>query len=502
MELYWRLPVRLQEATLAAYARHLDGLYYGSDFESWRRHFEAWKDWSAADIEAWQRRQLTEIVNLAGDSIPYYREAWRNQDWKRFHDAKDLGLLPLLDRQSIRRNERSFVVEGLDPKSLWVEKTSGTTGTSLRIYWPTEMLPRFYAITEVMIRNPAGVGQGIPRAMMGGRPIVRGSAASPPYWRFNRRWRQLYLSSYHVSRTSAPGYIAALRHYRSEWMTGYGSAIAALAESALEAGVPPHRLRAVIVSGDTLLPAMRASIERFFQCRCFDSYGQSEGVATTMECAFGRKHVLPAVGILEILREDGSACAPGEVGEIVATTLLNRAMPLIRYRTGDRAAWAADHSCACGAPGPIVESLEGRIDDYLEAMDGRRIGRLSTAVKRSPSIHSAQIVQDRPGHAYLLVRPGEGYRPVDAVSVRDDLVERVGSFEFEIVEVKEIPRTPAGKTKLVVRLSEGGGPDRTSYDFLVSRGGFGSTGTATRKVTSEKQSHGSPMRDPSVGADR
>ena len=335
------------------------------------------------------------------------------------------------------------------------------------------LLARWYALTEVMIRNPAGVGQEIPRAMMGGRSIVPGAATSPPYWRFNRYWRQLYLSSYHVSRQSAAGYVEALRRYGSEWLTGYGSAIAALAESAQAAGVAPCPLRAVIVSGDTLLPAMRSSIERFFECRCFDSYGQSEGVATTMECVHGRMHVLPAVGIVEILREDdGSACAPGEVGEIVATGLLNRAMPLIRYRSGDRAAWAPEDSCPCGAPGPLIEALEGRVDDYLEAADGRRIGRLSTAIKRSPSIHSAQIAQDPPGHAYLLVRPGEGYRHEDALAVQRDLLERIGRFEFEIVEVSEIPKTHTGKMRLVVRLADKSSPARTPYDFLASRAGL------------------------------
>ena len=59
-----------------------------------------------------------------------------------------------------------------------------------------------------------------------------------------------------------------------------------------------------------------------------------------MECPQGRIHVIPAAGILEILREDGSPCSAGEVGEIVVTGLLNDAMPLIRYRVGDYAAWA------------------------------------------------------------------------------------------------------------------------------------------------------------------
>ena len=98
--------------------------------------------------------------------------------------------------------------------------------------------------------------------------------------------------------------------------------------------------------------------------------------------------------------------------------------------------------------------LEGRVDDYLITSDGRKIGRLSTAIKRSPTIHSSQIVQDRPGHAYLLVRPGDGYQPRDAVAVHDDILERIGDLDLKVVEVSEIPKTPQGKTSLVVRLAD------------------------------------------------
>jgi hypothetical protein len=75
-------------------------------------------------------------------------------------------------------------------------------------------------------------------------------------------------------------------------------------------------------------------------------------------------------------------------------------------------------------------------------------------MKRSPTIHSAQLVQDRPGHAFLLARPSKGYRPRDAELVRDDIVERIGAFDIEILETTEIPKTPQGKTVLVVRLPE------------------------------------------------
>jgi phenylacetate-CoA ligase len=289
--------------------------------------------------------------------------------------------------------------------------------------------------------------------MMGGRTIVSGDTTEPPFWRFNRYWKQLYFSSYHISLKNATDYIDALKKYGSIWMTGYGSAIAALAESALDAGIDPYPLKAVIVSGDTLLPGMRHSIEEFFRCKCFDHYGQCEGVAMAMECTNGKMHVVPMLGIIEILRDDGTPCEQGETGEIVATGLLNDSMPLIRYRIGDYAAWAVDQTCTCGNPNRIIENISGRQDDYIVTTEGRKIGRLA-AFRKSPSIHSAQLVQDAPGHAFLLVRPGKEYNATDGQAVCKSIRERIGDFELHIVEVDEIPKTPQGKTRLVTRLMD------------------------------------------------
>ena len=452
MEIYSRLPVYLQETALSVYAGYLERLYYGPGYQDALREFTRLQAASAEEASKWQNDRLVELIRVAATRVPYYRQQWRRVDWSSVQSAADLHLLPRLEKQSVRRHEGQFLVEGLNRQSLWLEKTSGTTGTALRIYWPKTMLPQWWALVEVAIRRVAGVAQAMPRAMMGGRTIVQGAAAAPPYWRFNRRWRQLYLSSFHVSHASAAGYIEAIHRYGSEWITGYGSAIGALAQMALEIGLKPRRLTAAIVSGDTLSEGMRRSMETFFACPCYDSYGQCEAVCMAMECQYRRMHVIAGAGIVEILREDGSPCAPGEVGEIVATGLLNDAMPLIRYRTGDYAAWAEDQICACGNRQPILAHLEGRMDDYLVLRDGRRVGRLA-AFKRSPTIHSAQLLQDSPDHAYLLVRPGAGYERRDALAVCEDIREKVGSFNLTVIEVPEIPRTARGKTALVVRLS-------------------------------------------------
>src|SRR5438132_744587 len=126
MELYWRLPVFLQEAALSIYARCLERLYYGPAYAEWLQRFKSWQTWSCAEAEAWQSQQLQSMVELAATRVPYYREQWRKLPWRSIRSAAGLHLLPRLDKQTIRQNEPAFLVEGLPPESLWMEKTSGT----------------------------------------------------------------------------------------------------------------------------------------------------------------------------------------------------------------------------------------------------------------------------------------------------------------------------------------------------------------------------------------
>lgn len=63
---------------------------------------------------------------------------------------------------------------------------------------------------------------------------------------------------------------------------------------------------------------------------------------------------------LEILDPvTGLPVPDGETGEIVLTTLHREAMPLIRYRTGDAAAWLPG-PCPCGSPLRRLAPLRGR----------------------------------------------------------------------------------------------------------------------------------------------
>lgn len=64
---------------------------------------------------------------------------------------------------------------------------------------------------------------------------------------------------------------------------------------------------------------------------------------------------------VEVLDDEGSPVAPGERGELVVTTLRREAMPLIRYRLGDRTAFEPE-PCPCGRTHARLKGFFGKVE--------------------------------------------------------------------------------------------------------------------------------------------
>jgi phenylacetate-CoA ligase len=100
----------------------------------------------------------------------------------------------------------------------------------------------------------------------------------------------------------------------------------------------------------------------------FDIPGMTElyGPGTGLECiAHQGIHYWADYYILEILDpETLEPVAPGEIGEMVVTTLRKEASPLIRYRTRDLTRLIPE-PCPCGNPFPRHDHILGRSDDMF-----------------------------------------------------------------------------------------------------------------------------------------
>ncbi len=231
------------------------------------------------------------------------------------------------------------------------------------------------------------------------------------------------------------------------YLYGYASSCEALARHALERGCGDLKFRTVLTSSETLFEHQRTVIEKAFGCRVHDSYGSAEMVALVTECDRGRLHVSPEVGVVEVLR-DGRPVGNGEAGELVCTGLLNEAMPLIRYRTGDVAVQGSG-PCPCGRPLRTLHRIEGRVDDLLWTSDGRAIGRLDPVFKGVENVAESQIIQEDFDRVRVRLVPATGYRDEDGRRIGSNLRERMGDIEVTIEVVPSIDRV-GGKFRAVV----------------------------------------------------
>jgi phenylacetate-CoA ligase len=130
--------------------------------------------------------------------------------------------------------------------------------------------------------------------------------------------------------------------------------------------------------------------------------------------------------IVEIVRPGtGDPVAPGEVGEVVVTTLTNTDYPLIRFGTGDLSALLPGVS-ACGRTNMRIKGWMGRADQTTK-VKGMFVhpSQVAAIVGRHPEIAKARLVVDNPDGNDRMTLHAEvvGDRPPDAdaiaVSIRD-----------------------------------------------------------------------------------
>jgi phenylacetate-CoA ligase len=153
-----------------------------------------------------------------------------------------------------------------------------------------------------------------------------------------------------------------------------------LAESALDAGIDLSQsaLRTTIHAGEpgASIPATREALAAAFGARPFDHTGMTELGPTGFGCPLGDGvHLVESEFVFEVVD-----------GELVATNLGRWGMPLVRYRTGDRA--ELTYGCACGCPfAKVVGGLRGRVDDMFTVRGTNLFpSQVEDVVRRHPEV--------------------------------------------------------------------------------------------------------------------
>jgi phenylacetate-CoA ligase len=242
-----------------------------------------------------------------------------------------------------------------------------------------------------------------------------------------------------------------LQDFRPAGLCGTPSFVLHIAESMVEQGGDPRALgiRWGMFGAEPWTDGMRAAIGRAFGCRAHDVYGLSEiigpGVAGECEARAGLHvcddHFLPEI----VDPATGAGLPTGAEGELVLTTLTKRAIPMIRYRTGDITALTTE-PCACGRTSARIARLKGRADDML----------IVKGVNLYPSeVEAALLAVDDLQPHYLLVvdRTSTLARLQVQVEPAAALLARCGGFRAEHPELARVRHAVAERLRAVTGLT-------------------------------------------------
>lgn len=404
------------------------------------------------DVVILQEARLRALLEFAVQEVPFY-EPLR----KVVHQLSPCAALrefPLLSKEDVQRNNENLISRSARRIAHQERTTGGSSGNQLRFLEDDSTYAREMGF---MHSQWARVGY-TPKSR---KATFRGTAfrniTDTCFWQYNPVHNELQFSPFHLNEKNLALYVRMLVKYQPAYLHGYPSAIGVLAEYVirhqLTAQLPP--INATLLASEGCSDDQRKRIESAFNTRVYTFYGHSERTVLGGECECNRTyHAFPAYGVLEIIGNDGQPCDIGEQGEIVGTGFLNRAMPLIRYRTDDYAT-KLPPQCECGRCWDRFSNVLSRrsLEGFVVGQNGSRIGvaALNMHGDLFKNVVRYQYYQRVPGQLVVRVIPNSMYSLADEVEIVTAHRQKLwGEMDVIVQKVQDIPMTGSGKQRRVI----------------------------------------------------
>lgn len=401
-----------------------------------------------------QRQKLRTTLDHATRFVPAY-QPYRRQ-FERADDVEAfLRLLPLMDKEALRRDRQAYVTTSARRKAALAMHTSGTVVPLDFFLEKGRSRPRETAFMQAMRERLGDDGSGYSFSLRGRN--VRGLDPIAGRWVMVDPIRRLVMGSTdHLKPEYMHLYAASLRRWRPRRIEGFASSIYLLARWLHR---HPHdgagsSVEFVYLFSENVHDYQRELIAAAFGCPVINHYGAAERVLFAHSLPDDpRLHFWPQYGYLELLDQRGEpVTSPGERGEIVGTSFDNEVMPFIRYRTDDYAV-VADAASRPERGFDVVERIEGRLQEFIVTRDERLIRVCNLAMARFSDfdpIEDMQYFQELPGELILRVVAGstlpEDFRRELAGALQEKMQN---GCNVTIAQVDSIERTRAGKRIMI-----------------------------------------------------
>ncbi len=390
---------------------------------------------------------LADLLNHAREQVPAFRDRLPKGSISPDSAHAALAQFPPMRRADIQANPTAYIVQ--NAVGLVDDHTGGSTGTPMT-FKVDRATQRAREASLMWANSLAGWRLGQRIAMLWGSD--RDTKAAFRDWRLNLRWwldNMRWYNAFSMGEREMESFHRAMTHFRPHLLVAYAGSLQVFARYLEDTKqVPAYPLTSMVSSAELLTPDARGDAERVFKRRVFDRYGNREAGAIAAECELHNGlHVNEHDFVVEI----DSAHPTQEPGPLLITYLANRAMPLIRYDTGDLAVWSKSN-CACGRTTRRIARIVGRQADTIRTADGNLIhGEFFTHVMYGATgVREFQFVQETL-HRYRMRVVADRIRPEQEAEWRKKILPMLGTgSEFVVELVDDIPVLPSGKRRFTL----------------------------------------------------
>ena len=450
MDMYHRFPYFVQNAIINLWAYDEHPKRYGKlhdEYLNWLRTNLQISPDRYFEIES---EKLREIITHSYQHVPAYK--------KKFDDAgvnpmeiksrDDLVRIPMAGKRDVIDNYDQYFSDTCVRKKLQQDRTSGTTGTPMKIYKSREVFAFFHACISLM-HEWENIKLRDPSANFGNKRLISPTKRNPPFWHYNRVWNQTYFSIIHMTEPNMKYYVEKIKEIDPVEIVGYASALAFFGAYLIEHGLTDIKPRALFANSEMVYPWQREIIRKAYGLDLKEWYSTEELFFFGYRCSHGNFHFLPGMGIVEIIA-DGRPVAEGESGEVVCTTLLNYDVPLIRFQLLDRATLGKG-VCACGSALPYLSEVQGKIHDFIVTPDGNYMHGAQALFQSVMDIVEGQLIQESLEKFRLLIVPGKEWDKNREDAFRRNFHKYYNyPCELEIEIVDRVHRTDNQKIRLII----------------------------------------------------
>jgi phenylacetate-coenzyme A ligase PaaK-like adenylate-forming protein len=318
---------------------------------------------SRENLNTYQSSRLRETVAWAKQRSPFYSRLLGNVDVATFDSPDDLRHLPFTTADDLRRNDPPLLcVSQSEISHVVTLDTSGTSGVPKRLFFTADEQEATIDFYHHGMCLPARAGDRVLILFPGERPGSVGDLLATAL-------RRLGATPIAAGWPQDPAATAALlRREQPDVVAGAPVPVLAVARHAAALDLPPVRVRSVLLSSDHVAGSLRQSLANLWGCEVFEHYGMTEmALGGGVDCdAHAGYHMPESEFLIEVVNPvSGEPAVPGEIGEVVFSTLMRRGMPLIRYRSGDLSRVLPD-ACVCGSPLLRLERLHRRVDGGIQ----------------------------------------------------------------------------------------------------------------------------------------